>query len=107
MIKKNVVGKGQNLDDLPFSQKCEIVRSIIERVVIHREKPRIKEVTVKIYSKVDNLVYVYKVIPSKGFTVNPKWDLVSQNEKWTLDDFIKSTVQGKQIKVIVNPKTEN
>jgi hypothetical protein len=58
---------------------------------------------VKIYSKMDNLIYVYDLTPSRGWTTKPHWEFVHKNDKWSPEDFIKPNTQGKQTKIIVEP----
>ena len=103
IIQETLMNTGQDLDLLTLEQKCTLIRSVIERVVVQREKPRCYKVIVKIYSKMDNLIYVYDLTPSRGWTTKPHWEFIHKNDKWSPEDFIKPNTQGKQTKIIVEP----
>lgn len=104
LIKETVTTNEEDLEKFTTEQKCILIRSVIERVVIIRPIPRVKKLIVKIYSKMDHKIYKYDVKICRGYFDPTTWELIDNTECWSLEDFIKPNRQGKQTPIILNPK---
>ena len=103
LIKDTVTTNEEDLDKFNVEQKCLLIRSVIERVVVERPIPRAKKLLIKIYSKMDRKIYKYDVRVSRGYFDPTIWEFIDNDELWSPSDFIKSNRQGKQTPIIVDP----
>lgn len=103
IIKDSLTTNEEDLDKYSLEQKCLLIRSVIERVVIERPYYRGRQLIVKIYSKMDSKIYLYNVKASDGWVVKPTWTLEDSSLSWSPEDFIKPNRQGKQTPIILNP----
>ena len=106
IIKDSLTTNEEDLDKYVLEQKCVLIRSVIERVVVERPYLKSRRLIVRIYSKMDSKVYTYDVKASDGWRNNPNWALVDDSLSWTPEDFIKPNRQGKQTQIILDPKKE-
>ena len=93
-IKDIEVKKRIDLDKLPFEERYDIVRCVIERMVIQRPVPRTFIAHIEVYPKVNDNVYRYEIKTPCGCSRRvPTWkkigvrkrregDIIDLSRKW-------------------------
>ena len=66
-----------DLDSLPFLEKYDITHKMIEKVLLSKPNPKLRETVAEIYTKVDDSVYIY--------------DIKTKSLKWRLREVSKRT----------------
>lgn len=103
-VKQVIDNNNVDLDTLPFQDRLEIVRSVIERVIVRRPKSGCYWATLEVLTKVNNKVYQYTIYTPPGASKSlPKWEKTGVRER--RDDDIKDVSRKwNHIPVIPNPK---
>lgn len=103
-VKQVIDNNGIDLDTLPFYDRLEIVRSVIERVIVRRPKSGCYWATLEVLTKVNNKVYQYTIYTPPGASKSlPRWEKTGVRER--RDDDIKDVSRKwNHIPVIPNPE---
>jgi hypothetical protein len=103
-IKQVIDNKCVDLDTLPFQDRLDIVRSVIERVIVRRPQSGCYWATLEVLTKVNNSVYQYTIYTPPGASKSPpKWEKTGVRQR--REDDIKD-VSRRWNHIPINPNPD-